>query len=78
MYRLTIGALCVSVAFLAFKAKRRRGYMPFWLGVAASLFIVIGKFIFAIQVLFYGGVVLLIIASLWNSWPKKKVTRSAF
>ncbi len=52
--------------------------MPFWLGVAASLFIVIGKFIFAIQVLFYGGVVLLIIASLWNSWPKKKVTRSAF
>jgi len=72
MLWVTIAALLVSVAFLAYRAKRRRGYKQFLTGFSASLFIVTGKFIFDIPFLFYSGVVLLIAASLWNSWPKKK------
>ncbi len=71
MLWFTIAALIVSVAFLAYRAKRRRGYRPFWAGFAASFCIVVGKFILDIPLLFYSGVVLLIMASLWNSWPKK-------
>ena len=72
MFRITMAALLLSVIFLAYKAKQRRGYLPFWTGLAASLFIITGKYLFDIQFLFYGGVILLIAASLWNSWPKKK------
>ncbi len=72
MLKVTIGALAVSVGFLAYKARQRRGYKPFWAGLAASLFIVVGKYIFDIQLVLYSGVILLIAASLWNSWPKKK------
>jgi len=72
MLWVTIAALLVSVAFLAYRGRRRRGYKPFLTGFSASLFIVTGKFIFDIPFLFYSGVVLLIAASLWNSWPKKK------
>lgn len=72
MLWVTIGALALSVAFLAFRAKRRRGYWPFFLGLGAVVPIILGKFIYDIQWLFYSGIALLIVASLWNSWPKKK------
>jgi len=71
MLWVTAGALLISVCFLAYRAKRRRGYKPFWAGVAASIFILAEKFIFDRPLLFYGGVTLLIAASLWNSWPRK-------
>jgi hypothetical protein len=72
MLRVTIVALIISMIFLAYRAERRRGYRPFWVGLAASISIVAGKFIYDIPVLYYSGVVLLIVTSLWNSWPKKK------
>lgn len=71
MLWITIAALLVSVGLLAYRAKRRRGYNPFWTGFAAATFIVMGKFVYDIPLLFYNGLVLLIAASLWNSWPKK-------
>jgi hypothetical protein len=76
MLWVTAGALLVSVCFLAYRAKRRRGYKPFWTGVAASIFILAGKFIFDLPLLFYGGVTLLIAASLWNSWPRKVLRKT--
>jgi len=76
MFRITIAALVLSVIFLAYKAKQRRGYLPFWTGLAASLFIITGKYLYDIQFLFYSGVVMLVAASLWNSWPKKKMSIS--
>ncbi|WP_407929084.1 MerC domain-containing protein [Desulfomarina profundi] len=71
MLWITIAALIVSVGFLAFRAKRRRGYKPFWTGLTGSLLIITGKFIIDIPFLFYSGLALLIAASLWNSWPRK-------
>jgi hypothetical protein len=57
---------------LAFKAKSRRGYNPFWLGIVGIVIGVLGRY-FAIEILFYIGVIVLAGASVWNLTPKKKV-----
>ncbi len=68
---LTAAFLLVAVGGLAYKARARRGYGPFLLGLAASGAVIAGKFIFAVVPLVYGGVALLLGASIWNAWPRK-------
>lgn len=68
---LTIAFLLVAVAVLGFRAGRRRGYGPFLLGLLAAVFIVAGKFLLESDAIMFGGIALLIGASLWNSWPKR-------
>ncbi len=67
---LTALFLLVSVFTLAFRARARRGYGPFALGLVASTLILWGKFSLESNVLAYAGVGLLISSSLWNSWPR--------
>ena len=67
---LTALFLLVSVLTLAFRARDRRGYGPFALGLAAATLILWGKFSLESNVLAYAGVGLLISSSLWNSWPR--------
>ena len=69
---LTAFFLVIAVAALAYKAKTRRGYRPFVLGLAASAIMLVGKFIFESDRAMYGGIAMLIAASLWNAWPRKK------
>ena len=69
---LTAFFLLVAVGALAYKARARRGYGPFFLGLLASAIIVTGKFLLETQPLVYAGVGILIAASFWNAWPKKK------
>ena len=76
MLWVTMFALVLSVALLFYRAKRRRGYKPFICGVGAAIFIISGKFIVNINFIFYAGVILLILASIWNSWPRKKQAQS--
>jgi hypothetical protein len=64
--------LGVTLVTLAFRAGRRRGLKPFYLGVAASLIILSGKFYLDNAALVYGGAILLVAASVWNSIPKAK------
>ena len=61
--------LTMAVAALAFRAPRRRGYGPAVLGTAASAGILIGKFYLESSATAYAAVVVLIAASVWNSWP---------
>ena len=70
-YLLPVTALLLltAAAALAFRAKRRRGYGPFIMGLAASCLILAGKFLLASTATVYGGVALLLAASLWNAWP---------
>lgn len=68
---LTIVFLLISLFTFGYKAKRRRGYYPLFLGVIASLIILIGKFAFDHDWALYVGVFLLVIASIWNGWPVK-------
>jgi mercuric ion transport protein len=68
---LTSLFLFVSVFVLAFRARLRRGYGPFALGLVAAALILWGKFSLESNVLAYAGVGLLISSSLWNSWPRR-------
>ena len=70
---LTAIFLAIAVAGLAYKARTRRGYRPFLLGLAASTIVLVGKFIFGIDTAMYAGIAVLIAASLWNAWPRKNV-----
>jgi mercuric ion transport protein len=67
---LTALFLLVSVFTLAFRARTRRGYGPFAVGLVATTLILWGKFSLESNVLAYAGVGLLISSSLWNSWPR--------
>jgi mercuric ion transport protein len=67
---LTALFLVVSVVALAFRARARRGYGPFALGLVAATLILWGKFSLESNILAYAGVGLLISSSIWNSWPR--------
>ena len=66
---LTVAFLLVAVGTLAFRARRRRGYWPFALGILGASLILLGKFSLASNPVLYAGLGLLILASAWNSWP---------
>ncbi len=68
---LTAVFLVLAVAALVWGAGRRRGYAPVWLGVAASAAVMVGKFVFDSDWATYGGIGLLVAASMWNSWPRR-------
>lgn len=67
---LTVLFLFFSVLFLAHRARARRGYGPFALGLIAAILIPWGKFAQESSVLVYAGVGLLLSSSIWNSWPQ--------
>lgn len=69
---LTILFLTLAVVSLGYRAKNRRGYRPPILGVIAAFIVIISKFVFVSDLAMYGGIALLMGASLWNSWPKQK------
>ena len=66
---ITVGALMAVLAALGFRATRRRGFWPLVLGIVAASVLLIGKFALNLDVATYGGAVLLVLASVWNSWP---------
>lgn len=68
---LTAAFLLLALMALAFKARERHGYGPFLLGVVAALGILLGKFVWESKPTIYGAVGLLIVASLWNAWPRR-------
>jgi hypothetical protein len=70
---LTIAFLALAAVALGFRASRRHGYGPFWLGLVAAAVILTGKFYFDAAPAAYAGVGLLISASVWNSWPRRAV-----
>jgi hypothetical protein len=69
---LTAGALLLALVGLGFRARRRRGFGPLLLGTVAAAGILLGKFVFELNVALYSGTALLVAASVWNSWPKKQ------
>jgi hypothetical protein len=73
-YLLPLSALFLIVAIgsLAVGAKHRRGYAPFIFGILSAVMVIIGKFILEADWAMYGGIALLMGASLWNSWPQRR------
>lgn len=71
LFPATAVFLIVAVAALGFRARRRRGYGPFLVGLAASAIVLGGKFGFGIDSAMYAGIPLLVGASIWNTWPRR-------
>lgn len=69
---LTAAFLAIAVGPLALRARRRRGYGPFAVGIAASAIVLAGKFSFESNTAMYAGLAILIAASVWNTWPRKR------
>lgn len=76
LFALTAAFLAVALFFLGFRATRRRGHGPLALGLIASALLLIGKFYFESDPAMFSGVGLLMIASFWNSWPRKLAASS--
>ena len=74
---LTVVFLTIAVVSLGYRARNRRGYKPFVLGFFAAAIVIVGKFIFISDQAMFGGIALLMGASLWNSWPKKRSNTSS-
>ena len=70
---ITVIALVGVVGALGFRSAGRRGYGPFVLGVFAASLLLAGKFMLEFDPVTFGGMGLLIVASVWNSWPIKSV-----
>jgi uncharacterized membrane protein YoaK (UPF0700 family) len=68
---LTVVTLLLAVGALGFRAGRRRGYVPFFVGLLAAAVVIVGKFTLASDWMTYAGIACLFAASLWNAWPKK-------
>jgi len=77
LFPLTLVFLLIAVGSLGFRARRRRGYGPFALGLLASAILLTGKFHFASDPAMYGGIALLVAASVWNGWPRKLTTEGS-
>lgn len=67
---LTVLFLAAAVGSLAFRSSSRHGLGPFWTGLGAAAMILAGKFYLESPPVAYGGVGLLILASVWNTWPR--------
>jgi len=69
---LTGAFLLLATTALAYKARTRRGYGPFLLGLVASVAVLCGKFLWDSEPTVYAGVASLVAASVWNTWPRKR------
>src|SRR5260370_21550452 len=71
---LTVAFLAISSLALGFRASRRHGYGPFWMGVAAAAVILTRKLYFDAARATSAGTCLPVITSIWHSWPRRALT----
>ncbi len=64
--------LVVCLFTLAWRANQRNGYKPFLFGLVSSLLMILGKMNIDAEPILYAGSGLLLIACIWNAWPRKK------
>jgi hypothetical protein len=67
---LTAAFLVLALTAMLFGARDRRGYGPFLLAIFAASGVLMGKFAWDSRPTVYGAIELLVIASLWNMWPR--------
>ena len=68
---LTIAFLVLALAAILFRARDRRGYGPFLLALLAASGVLLGKFALDSRPTVYGAIGALVVASLWNTWPRR-------
>jgi mercuric ion transport protein len=73
LFPLTAVFLLLAVFALSFRARRRRGFGPFFVSLNAAAIVLTGKFGFANDLAMYAGLGLLVAASIWNTWPNTAI-----
>jgi mercuric ion transport protein len=73
----TAAFLVLILGALAFRAHRRHGHGPFVVGLVAAVGVIVAKFQWESNLTLYGAVGLLVVASLWNAWPRDSTTNSS-
>ncbi|MBI3665385.1 MAG: hypothetical protein HY236_04045 [Acidobacteria bacterium] len=73
---LTIAFLALAIGALGLRAWKSRRYGTLLLGLAGSALLVAGKFVLGSNTAMYGGVSLLVAASLWNARPQPAAAHS--
>lgn len=71
LFPLTVAFFGLALVALAYRAKKRRGYRPFILGLIAVALALAFKFVVSVPVVMYLGLGGLVAASFWNVWPVK-------
>lgn len=71
LFPMTLGFLAIVLISLAYRAQTRRGFGPLWFAVSGSSILLAGKFLWVSDVVLYGGLAIVIAASIWNAWPLK-------
>jgi hypothetical protein len=74
---LTITFLVLALAAMLFRARDRHGYGPFLLAVVAAGGVLLSKFVWDSRPTVYGAIGLLVVASLWNTWPRRDTLNDA-
>ena len=74
---LTLAFLALTLVALGFRATNRRGFGPFLIGLVAAIAILFGKFRWESKLMIYGGIGMLVAASVWNTWPPRTARPSA-
>jgi hypothetical protein len=69
LFPVILVGLAVALGGLAYRARSRRGHRPFLLGFFGAALVMVGKFGLEIPAVMYGGIIFLVIGSVWNSWP---------
>ena len=77
MVPLTGLFLAVAVGTLAVRARRRWGYGPVALGLVGAVAILMGKFVLESDLSTHGGLALLLGATLWNAWPRRRASTTS-
>lgn len=76
LFILTLIFLILAISFMGFHAFKRKNYVQFLIGFSAAAMIMLGKFVLLSNVLLYGGVLLLIGSSLWDSILYRRVLKT--
>lgn len=74
MLPVMLGFIAISLTGMIYRASRRRGYGPFLLGAVASGLLLYSKFYLDNDPLMWTALALLVLASLWNTWPKTQTS----
>ncbi len=69
---ITIALLALATSAIAFRARARRGYAPALLAAAASVALVVGKFVAESDFVTYAATAVFAGAAIWNAWPSRK------
>ncbi|ODV26535.1 MAG: hypothetical protein ABT19_02760 [Rhodanobacter sp. SCN 68-63] len=68
---ITGSALLLALGSLAWRAHARHGYRPLMLGVGGAVGLLVGQFALAPAPITAIGALMLLIAAVWNAWPRQ-------